>query len=258
VACQLPIRFFTASTGPAGSAVKSSMARSTSLFSIRLGTYFCWKSRLETWKSNRMASSRPTVANRKTSHARLTNLRKAVLLEDPEQQLYKDRVAFNLPEAVSITSYENFRTPRSLVKLINLLKLTTVEVEAQSPHEGVIPDPIVYATPEKITYCTVKAVERCLQRGFSLDEIAVVSMRGREHSVVQNLSHLEDWSLNRFTGKFDEGSNPIWSGGQLLLESVRRFKGQAAPAVVLTQYQAQASAFRPGSSVPLCNRKPLA
>jgi hypothetical protein len=50
--------------------------------------------------------------------SRLKSQGKAVLLEDPEQQLYKDRVAFDLPDAVSITSHENFRTPRALVNLI--------------------------------------------------------------------------------------------------------------------------------------------
>ena len=170
--------------------------------------------------------------------AMLSRLRangKAVLLEDPEQQLYKDRIAFELPDAVSVTSHENFRTPRALVKLINLLRLTTNEVEPMSPFEGEVADPIVYETPEKIVPCTVKAVERCLARGFGLNDIAVVSMRGRERSLLQNLDKLGIWSLRRFTGQHDQGSNPIWTDGQLLIESVRRFKGQAASAVVLTE-----------------------
>ena len=41
--------------------------------------------------------------------------------------------------------------------------------------------------------------------------------------------------MSRFTGQFDEGSTPIWQEGQLLIESVRRFKGQVAAAVVLTE-----------------------
>ncbi len=167
--------------------------------------------------------------------SRLKDQGKAVLLEDPEQQLYKDRVAFDLPDAVSITSHENFRTPRALVKLINMLRLTSVEVEAMSPYEGEMPDPIVYESTEKIAPCTAKAVDRCLQRGFSLADIAVVSMRGRERSVLQSLDKLGQWSLSRFTGQFDEASTPIWKDGQLLVESVRRFKGQAAAAVVLTE-----------------------
>jgi hypothetical protein len=160
---------------------------------------------------------------------------KAVLLEDPEQQLYKDRVAFDIEDAVTVTSHENFRTPRAIVKLINLLRLTEVEVEALSPHEGEISGPIVYESPERIGPCTVKAVERCLERGFKLADIAVISMRGREHSVLQGLDKLGNWTLNRFTGKFDEGSVPIWREGDLLMESIRRFKGQAAQAVVLTE-----------------------
>ena len=167
--------------------------------------------------------------------SRLKDDGKAVLLEDPEQQLYKDREAFDIPEAVTITSHENFRTPRALVKLINTLCLTEVEVDAMSPYEGEIPDPIVYESPELIGHCTVKAVERCLQRGFNLDDVAIVSMRGRERSELHGLEKLGPWSLNRFTGRFDEGSTPIWKDGQLLIESIRRFKGQAAPAVVLTE-----------------------
>ena len=167
--------------------------------------------------------------------SRLKDSGRAVLLEDPEQQLYTDRVAFDIPDAVTITSHENFRTPRALVKLINLLRLTPIEVEALSPFEGDMPDPIVYASPESVQPCTVKAVERCLQRGFDIQDIAIVSMRGRERSVLQGLDQLGAWSLRHFTGKFDEGSAPIWKDGKLLIDSVRRFKGQAAPAVVLTE-----------------------
>ena len=98
-----------------------------------------------------------------------------------------------------------------------------------------MPDPIVRDSAEQIAPGTVKAVERCLQRGFALADIAVVSMRGRERSVLQGLDKLGPWSLRRFTGQFDEGRTPIWKEGQLLIDSVRRFKGQAAVAVVLTE-----------------------
>jgi molybdopterin-guanine dinucleotide biosynthesis protein len=167
--------------------------------------------------------------------SRLNEGGRAVLLEDPEQQLYNDRMAFDIPEAVTVTSHENFRTPRTLVKLINLLRLTETQVQALSPYVGVMPDPIVFAKPAEIERCTEQAVQRCLQRGFALEDIAVISMCGRGHSVLQGLDQLGNWTIQRYTGQFDEGSNPIWTKGQLLVESVRRFKGQAAPAVVLTE-----------------------
>ena len=98
-----------------------------------------------------------------------------------------------------------------------------------------LPDPIVYETPEKIAPCTVKAIKRCLARGFALDDIAIVSLRGRERSALQSLAKLGPWTLRHFTGHYDEGGGAIWTDGELLIESVRRFKGQAAAAVVLTE-----------------------
>ncbi|MCK6372770.1 MAG: AAA family ATPase [Zoogloea sp.] len=76
--------------------------------------------------------------------ARLRPDGRAVLLEDPAQQLYPDRAQFDIADAVTVTSNENFRSPRALVRLINGLRLTEVEVEACSACEGEMPDPIAY------------------------------------------------------------------------------------------------------------------
>ncbi|MEI6761314.1 MAG: AAA family ATPase [Betaproteobacteria bacterium] len=157
------------------------------------------------------------------------------LLEDPDQQLYKDRQEFELPDAITVTSHENFRSPRALVKLINGLHLTSTEIEALGPHAGELPDPIVFDSPEDIKPCTAQAVQRCLTRGFELDDIAVISMRGRERSQLQGVGTLGASTLRRFTGMFDADGAPVWTAGNLLVESVRRFKGQAATAVVLTE-----------------------
>lgn len=157
------------------------------------------------------------------------------LLEDPDQQLYPDREEIDLPQGITITSHENFRSPHALVKLINGLSLASADIEAIGPHAGELPDPLVYENLDALHACTVQAVKRCLDRGFSLDDIAVISMRGREKSLLQKLDHLGAWTVKRFTGAFGEGGNPEWTSGELLVESVRRFKGQAAPAVVLTE-----------------------
>ena len=167
--------------------------------------------------------------------SRLEPSGRAILLEDPEQQLYPDREPFDIAGAVTITSHENFRSPRELVKLINLLQLTATEVEAGSNFVGEAPNPIVYETPERVLPQTIAAVDRCLARGFGLEDIAVVSMRGRASSALQQLERLGAWSTRHFTGAFDEGGEPLWTRGDLLVESVRRFKGQAAAAVVLTE-----------------------
>ncbi|MCY7307715.1 MAG: ATP-binding domain-containing protein, partial [Rhodoferax sp.] len=96
-------------------------------------------------------------------------------------------------------------------------------------------DPIVYVGVDDVVPCTVKAVERCLQRGFDLADIAIVSLRGRERSLLQGLDRLGNWTLRRFTGRYDAGGGAIWTEGKLLIDSVRRFKGQASRAIVLTE-----------------------
>jgi hypothetical protein len=166
---------------------------------------------------------------------RVKDIGQVLLLEDPEQSLYADREAFSLPEVVSVKSFENFRTPRALVRLINLLRLTATEVQALSPHDGDAPDPLIYADPSEVTAQTQLAVERCKARGFALSDIVVISMRGMKNSALLNIDRLGPWTLKRFTGNYDEGSNAIWTRGELLIDTVRRFKGQAAPAVVLTE-----------------------
>ena len=43
------------------------------------------------------------------------------------------------------------------------------------------------------------------------------------------------WRTQRFDGSYDERGHPNWTDGQLRLETLRRFKGQSAPAIVLTE-----------------------
>jgi hypothetical protein len=167
--------------------------------------------------------------------SRLVASGQAVLLEDPCQQLYPDRDSFDIPDAVLLTSNENYRSPRGVVRLINLLALSEQAVEAMSPYEGDIPDPIVQDGSAGFEAPTIRAVRNCLARGFRLADIAIVSLRGRSADSLQSLDRLSDWRLQHFTGRFDEAGNAVWTQGDLRIDSVRRFKGQSAPAVVLTE-----------------------
>lgn len=166
--------------------------------------------------------------------SRLRHPGRAVLMEDPQQQLYADRPAFDLPEATVVSSMENFRTPRAVVALINLLGLCEHQVEARSAYPGETPDPLAYGDDAGCLRATEAAVRRCLDRGFPVADIAVVSLRGREHSLLQRADRLGPWPIRRFSGAFDDGG-AVWTRGELLVESVRRIKGQAAQAVVLTE-----------------------
>ena len=93
----------------------------------------------------------------------------------------------------------------------------------------------MFDSAEAVNTSTIQAIERCLTRRFALHEIAVICMRGGERSQLQGIDTLSAWTLQRFTGAFYAGGAPVWTVGALLLEHMRRFKGQAAAAVVLTE-----------------------
>lgn len=166
---------------------------------------------------------------------RLHGTGRALLLEDPDQQLYPDRHVFHLPEAVGVTCRENFRSPRQIVRLVNALGLASSPVAARGPLDGELPDPLEYVGDDGLIAQTDAAVRRCLAHGFAPEDIAILTPRGRDRSLVLQQAAFAGLALRRYTGAHDPDGQPVWTAGPLLAETVRRFKGQAAPAIVLTE-----------------------
>jgi superfamily I DNA and RNA helicase len=82
---------------------------------------------------------------------------------------------------------------------------------------------------------TEQAIISLLERGFKLEDIAVLSWHGRANSKLLNAHSIGQFSTKQFTGQYTADSEPIWTDGDLLTESVYRFKGQSAPAVVFSE-----------------------
>jgi superfamily I DNA and RNA helicase len=63
----------------------------------------------------------------------------------------------------------------------------------------------------------------------------VVTFSGREKSLLAPYDQLGPHKLKRWLGRYDLFGAPQFSEGELLVETVYRFKGQSAPCVVLTE-----------------------
>ena len=164
------------------------------------------------------------------------------LLDDPDQNLYADREEVEFAEAVLVECRDNHRSPRRIVETLNQLQLTSRPVNARSPFVGDIPVIRRWraGSVDALKARTVEAVQNCLDAGFGLDQICVLTWRGLERSQLMNESRLGPWSLTHYTGQFDAHGLPIFSEGDLRIETLRRFKGQAAAAVVLTEIDFEA------------------
>jgi hypothetical protein len=162
---------------------------------------------------------------------------RAIWLEDPNQNLY-GKQSVPLPDWVTLHSDTNYRSPRQIVELLATIGATDTPVEAGSPFKGADIEELVYpqGDTEAMLAQTRRAVTLCLGAGFTREDIAIASFRGREKSAILHLDQLSDvHTLKSFTGEYDLFGNPQYRDGGLLAESVYRFKGQSAPAIIFTE-----------------------
>lgn len=164
------------------------------------------------------------------------------LLDDPDQCLYPDRGEMDIADAVVVECADNHRSPQRIVETINALGLADKIINARSPFSGNLPSFRRWnvGSVDALKARTVEAVQACLNTGFSIDQICVLTWRGRERSALMSQDQLGEWSLSQYTGQFDEQRRPVFTDGVLRVETLRRFKGQSSPAIVLTEIDFEA------------------
>ena len=155
-------------------------------------------------------------------------------LEDPLQNLY-GRPPTPLPGWVTLRAQSNYRSPRPIVELLRRLLLGGLEIEAASPIAADEIEFLDYADTQGMFARVKEAIRLCYSAGFRKHDVAIVSYHGREQSQLLTLDRLGQTSLRHFTGEYDLFGQPVYTPGDVLVESVYRFKGQAAPAVILTE-----------------------
>lgn len=155
------------------------------------------------------------------------------ILEDDNQRIYS-REAFSLPDAVNIVSNETFRTPKAICNLINHLELISPPLVCKSLINSDFPDIYTYDSIKNLNAETYRAIHDLMKSGFQIDDIVILSFHGHQKSELLKSETIGEWTTRRFTG-FDKAGNTCWSEGDVLLDSLFRYKGQSAPAIILTE-----------------------
>lgn len=155
-------------------------------------------------------------------------------MEDPMQNLY-DRPPVALPGWVGLSSHRNYRSPADIVETLNQMLNLPETVEPGSPLTGSGLEMLTWDDARSLLDATKRAITRAIGLGFKRQHIALVTFRGREHSAFTPFDRLGPHSLRAFTGRYDLLGNPEFTEGDVLIDSVHRFKGQAAPCVIFTE-----------------------
>jgi hypothetical protein len=166
---------------------------------------------------------------------------RALWLEDPMQNLY-GRAPVPLPGWVTLRSQANYRSPRQIVDLLAGIIPDSERIQPASPFIGPEVDRLVYPVGDAaaMAEATKQAITRCLAANFARSDIALLSFQGRAHSTLLQADRLGQHTLRSFTGGYDLLGVPVYRDGHLLAESVYRFKGQSAPAVIFTEIDFEA------------------
>lgn len=155
-------------------------------------------------------------------------------LEDPMQNLY-GRPVVALPGWTGLRADTNYRSPQDILRLLNRLVGLERSIVPGSPLDGSDCEIFNYADAAGMIEQTRGAITRCISLGFKRSMIAVLTYRGRDSSLLNNYDAIGPHTFRKFTGEYDLFGAPAWTGGEITLETVFRFKGQSAPAVILTE-----------------------
>lgn len=82
---------------------------------------------------------------------------------------------------------------------------------------------------------TASAVREFRKEGHAPADIAVVCWHGLARSQIAGADQIDGLATRRFTGRYDADGHPMFTEGALQLETLFRFKGQAADCVVITE-----------------------
>lgn len=125
----------------------------------------------------------------------------------------------------------NYRSPESVARFIRNTLPFDFELGNDLPGMGV--GVYGYAKSEEQPKVVAKIVQDLVRKGFSNDDMVIVTCHGVRNSVFSEMKKVGGIRLRRFTGDYDTQGNQILTDGQLTFDSVYRFKGQEAPAIIL-------------------------
>ena len=157
------------------------------------------------------------------------------LLGDHDQQM-RSTARIDWQDAVTLRCKDNFRSPRHIVQCINALGLASAPIVPRAPLDGAWPGFHVWPEDDANGIrATEHIVGQILAEGVTPDHIVLLSAKGRQSSALLSCATLAGLTLKRFTGDFDAMGQALWTEGPLLVDTIARFKGQAAPVVVLSE-----------------------
>lgn len=156
--------------------------------------------------------------------------RNVLWLEDQDQNVF-GKSPVRLKGFVGYRSLENYRSPERIARFIQ--KNLPFQFECANDLPGLGVGMHRYDKAEEQPALVGKAVDQLLKQGFTHEDIVILTCRGVGNSVFSDLDKTGQHVISKFAGDYDAFGSQIWTEGKLRFDSVYRFKGQQAAAIIL-------------------------
>lgn len=173
-------------------------------------------------------------------------------LEDPFQAIRQRADGRAIPAErfaaegfIGYPAKSNYRSPRSLATYI-AEQLPDFDFIAANPLPGLGVGESETSGAEQQVKIVGGLIRSLRQQGFDDSSIVVLSLRGLASASFKEIERVGGFALRRPTGQYDLLGNQLYSEGQIRFDTIYRFKGQEAPAIILTDvpYVDETSATR--------------
>jgi superfamily I DNA and RNA helicase len=154
-----------------------------------------------------------------------------IWLEDGEQDI-RGADAIQLPEFIGFRADGNYRTPQSIARFVR--DVLPVSFEAKNPLPGLGVAMHGYANADDQRKHAGHVIKELVGRGFKHSDIVLLSLKSSRRSAFTDVKRVGNFTLKSFKGTYDLLGNQEFTDGQIQFESIYRFKGQQAPAIILT------------------------
>lgn len=157
------------------------------------------------------------------------------VMGDADQRM-RVTTASSCANAVTLRCTDNFRNPRRIVQCINALGLASAPLSPRGPLDGHLPGFHVWAEDDAGGLRQTEAlIEALLSESIKPNQMVVLSAKGLRTSTLLKEKALAGVTLKRFTGEFDGSGRAVWTEGDLVADTMARFKGRSAPVVILAE-----------------------
>lgn len=156
-----------------------------------------------------------------------------IVLQDQNQALYARQPA-DYSGFVQLYHNVSYRCPSEVIAVINGEELADYPIESQSPIDGFETLHETYASESECEAATERMIDRMLKLGHATEDIVVLTVHG-----AQNSRLISKAKIGRHTIRHPDGRNPDgsykYTDGDILMDTVFRFKGRSANCVILTE-----------------------